>query len=387
MDIVSGWTDHLAATRASNTSSTITGSSGKNKTDLFLTAGGRTISGWKSIRVTRGIERCPNDFDISMTEHYPPGDSEDVVVQPGDACQVRLGDDLVITGYVNRVHPTITPTSHTIRVAGRGKCQDLVDCAAVWPNGQISGSSVLGISRKLAKPYSISVTSDIAEEVALKPIPQVNLINSETSWDIIERICRFRRLLPYELPDGNLFLTRISSKSMASGFIQGQNVQRASVEYGDDHLFSEYMVYLMSTAMLGEVHDPITIIAVEKDPLVARFRKMGIIAEGGGQAGLDVAKQRASWERSRRRSRASQLHITTDSWRDSAGTLWTPNKLVDVYLPSLHTPSAPVAKWTIGEVTYNFNENGTTADLVLMPPEAFLPQPIMLQSYLPDTGM
>ncbi len=173
---------------------------------------------------------------------------------------------------------------------------------------------------------------------------------------------------------------------MASGFAEGENVHSASIEFSDDRLYSEYQVHLMSTASLSEMGPP-SIIATEKDPFVGRFRRMGIIAEGGGMAGIDVAKQRASWERSRRRGRAMQLHLTTDSWRDSTGELWTPNKLVPVYLPSLHVPSAPVAQWIIGEVTYRLDENGTTADLVLMPPDAFLPQPIMLQAYLPDDGM
>ncbi len=128
--------------------------------DLTLTIGGRSISGWDSIRVTRGIERCPSDFDLSLTERFP-GEASALVVQPGDACAVSIGGDLVVTGYVDQFHPSITPTSHMIRVSGRGKCQDLVDCSAEWPNGQISGSSALQIAQNLAKPYGISVSATV----------------------------------------------------------------------------------------------------------------------------------------------------------------------------------------------------------------------------------
>jgi hypothetical protein len=63
----------------------------------------------------------------------------------------------VITGYVDRVIGTLDARQHSVTVTGRSKCQDLVDCSAEWPGGQIVGSSVLEIARKLAEPYGISV--------------------------------------------------------------------------------------------------------------------------------------------------------------------------------------------------------------------------------------
>lgn len=39
--------------------------------ELTLSIGGRQLSGWTSTRVTHGIEHCPSDFEISMTERYP----------------------------------------------------------------------------------------------------------------------------------------------------------------------------------------------------------------------------------------------------------------------------------------------------------------------------
>ncbi|WP_410819059.1 phage baseplate assembly protein, partial [Paraburkholderia sp.] len=50
--------------------------------DLTLVAGGRQLSGWTRVRVSRGVERCPSDFQIEMTEKYP-GDAFDITVQPG----------------------------------------------------------------------------------------------------------------------------------------------------------------------------------------------------------------------------------------------------------------------------------------------------------------
>src|SRR5262245_13445248 len=103
--------------------------------ELTLKVNGTTIAGWTTVRVTRGIERMPADFDISLTERFIDGST--VVAQPGDKCEVFLGSDRVITGYINRFVSTITANAHTLRIYGRSKSQDLVDCSAEWPSGQI----------------------------------------------------------------------------------------------------------------------------------------------------------------------------------------------------------------------------------------------------------
>lgn len=356
--------------------------------DLTLTVGGRKMSGWTSIRVTRGIERCPSDFEITMTELYP-NEVSAFIIQPGDSCTVKLGDDLVITGYVDRFSPSFSAGQHAIRVMGRSKCADLVDCAAEWPNGQISGSNVLEIARKLAEPYGkfsdgrqaipLTVGSNVTD---LGPIiKQFNLILGETPFAIIERLCRYAALLVYDLPDGNLFLTRVATVAAASGFQEGINVQSASMDYCSDQMYSVYEAFIQNLDTFSDAGDDGNLLAIVEDPNMARHRKMVIIAENGDSEFV-VTKKRALWESNRRFGRSLRLHVTTDGWRDSSGALYAPNTLVPLSLRSLKLVDAT---WLISEVTYNRDgQNGTTCDLVIMPPEAFDIQPILLYKVLAD---
>ncbi len=97
------------------------------------------------------------------------------------------------------------------------------------------------------------------------------------------------------------------------------------------------------------------------------------IPEGTTAADNDaVAVQRANWECARRLGRSQAAAITGDSWRDSKGTLWTPN-----WLAPIEAPAADItgAQWVIGTVTYRKDMSGTHADLVLMPQDAFEPDP------------
>jgi prophage tail gpP-like protein len=77
------------------------------KTDdtVSLTVNGKVISGWDTVRVTRGIERFPSDFDIGLMDYYP-GSEEKQIVQDGYSCIVKFGSDLVITGYVDDWSPS-----------------------------------------------------------------------------------------------------------------------------------------------------------------------------------------------------------------------------------------------------------------------------------------
>lgn len=346
-------------------------SDGNVAADLTLVAGGRNLSGWTKVRVTRGIERLPGDFDIEMTE-LSPFDPDHVTVRPGDPCQILLGADLVITGYVDRVRPAIGHQRHSIQVTGRGKCQDLVDCAAIWPGGQISGTSVLDIAQKLAAPYGVTVSSDVT---GVPPIPQVNLMLGETPFEIIERNARYCALLAYDQPDGNLVLTRVGSEYAGSGLVEGINIQEGSTLFSMDQRFSEYVAFMQGVETLQDLGGGGNQVLTVKDPNVPRLRRRILVAEtvGGPIDWKDFLNLRAQWEAARRAGRSLTVNIATDSWRDGQGALWTPNTLVPVSSPSLKLRAD--TDLLLGQVTYTFSEQGTRADLVLMPPGAFSPQP------------
>ncbi|HWF01547.1 MAG TPA: hypothetical protein VG248_17225 [Caulobacteraceae bacterium] len=343
--------------------------------ELTLVVGDSQISGWTDVRVTRRIEACPNDFEIAFTERFP-GEASELLVQAGQACVVQIGPDAVVTGYLDRYTRGYSATDHTVSISGRGKTQDLVDCSAEYPTGQISGQ-LLAIAQALAQPYGISVS---ASGGAGAQIPQFNLTLGETAYDIIERICRSAGLLPYEDVDGNLVLANTSSDQAACGFQEGVNVQAAHVMAAMDQRYSEVDAFLLSMDVLGDTGQGGNLCSSAPDPNVPRHRKLYIIAEAGG-GGIDIAQKRATWEVARRSGRGLQATITTDSWRDSAGTLWTPNTQAPIDLPGLKLTGVT---WTIGEVTYRRGAAGTTCELTLMDPSAFQPEPILLLPTLND---
>ncbi len=340
--------------------------------ELLLKTGGRTITGWQDIVVTRGIEHLPSGFDISLMDRYPPTRYEQWV-NPGDPCEVWLGDDRVLTGYVDRWCPSVTPWRHGIRVSGRSKCADLVDCSAWWEGNVISQADALQIAQRLARPYGITVTSDVTDLVT---IPQFVLNWGESPQEVIDRITRFSALLYYDLPDGSLYMTRTGTVRAASGIAQGVNVQRANYESSCDGRFSDYTGISMSVTPLNEMsgagYAPVTL-ATARDPEADTMRYRNHVTLLESTMWTPVLAQRCiDWEMNRRYGRSKVVRATVDNWRDSAGNLWEPNTLAPVSLPVFGLEDE---EWLIAEVAFRRSQEGTTADLTLMPPEAFVVQP------------
>jgi prophage tail gpP-like protein len=341
--------------------------------DVTIVVGGKALKGWTSVRITRGIERCPSDFQVGMTERYP-GEVDQMLVLPGQPCEVRIGSDTVITGYVDRVVPTITAKGHSVVLVGRGKCCDLVDCSAEWPSGQFIQGTVLEIAQALAKPFGIKVSGDVGNAT----VPRFNLNYSETPFEIIERLCRISQLLAYETPDGNLVLARTNTQRAGSGFDETFNVQEATASWGADQRFSVYRAVRFNFDFLPDLRATTKSDAFQlgeyTDAGVQRYRPRYIVAEVASGMGIDNAIDRAQWEACRRYGRSAMVHVVTDSWRDSNAQLYAPNTLALLNIPSLKLDNK---SWTISEVTYRMDANGTACDVTLMPPDAFLVQPTL----------
>ncbi|AHE72797.1 phage baseplate assembly protein [Enterobacter ludwigii] len=346
--------------------------------ELTLEVSGREISGWDQVRVTRSTEHLPSDFSLSLMDYYP-GSGEKQLVTPGEACVVRLGNDPVVTGYIDRWSSAIGPSRHEVHASGRGKCQDLVDCSAIWPNNVIENATPLQIAQKLAAPYGIRVGTDVTD---LQNVPQFSLNWGESSQEVIDRMMRWAALLYYDLPDGSLFLTRVSTRKAASGVAVGQNIQAAWYDSSCDGRYSDYTGISMPTTAVTEIspgdgYASVTL-ATAADPEMAamRYRNLVTLIESTLNT-YGAAQQYINWEMNRRFGRSRVLHVTVDSWRDTDGKLWEPNTLIPVTAPQLNLDNDA---WLLGEITFQKDERGTTAEMVLMPPQAFMVEPYQFYS-------
>ena len=148
-----------------------------------------------------------------------------------------------------------------------------------------------------------------------------------------------------------------------------------------DGRYSSVFCWMQSVDTFSDLGEGGNLIAEVNDPNVPRHRRLYVIAEAG-DTDYEVAKRRAVWEVSRRYGRSAQLKLTTDSWRDASGALWEPNTLVPLFLPALKVSNV---SWLISEVSFKRDAyDGTTAEITIMPPEAFEPKPVVLMPMFSD---
>ncbi len=340
--------------------------------ELVLEVGGNRLSGWQSVEATLRAEGFPNSFEISLTSKNP-ATSNATVARAGQACSVSLGNDKVITGYIDRDIPSASDGTHIITIVGRGMTQDLVDCSAEWPSDTLQGNA-LEIATKLALPYGINVKlADGAS--AGDPVPPICINYTDTGAQMIQRVAQSAGLLVYEDGTGALVLATLGTKQAASGVVYGQNVQAFSVENSADQRYSEIVCCSQSLDALSDLAGS-DFFDTETDPNVSRPRRMNMVIEQVAENPQAFTIKKAKWEIARRAGRSTVVTATVDSWRDSAGALWMPNTLVPVDVPGLRLDDKMLC---ISQVTFRrSDEEGTTAVLVMMPRFAFLPEPISL---------
>ena len=342
-------------------------------TELTLVVNGSEISGWEDIEVTLRAEGFPNSFAIGLSSRAPITSAE-VVAKAGDGCTVLLGDDVVITGYIDRDVPGGTAETHALQLVGRGKTQDLVDCSGEWGSGAMTNVTVLDVATKLASKYAITVKlADGAS--AGDPIDQIAGTYGETGAEQIQRLARNAGLMAYEDAQGVLVLAIAGTKKAASGIVYGRNVQSWSVENSIDGRYSDITCLQQAQDTTIELGDAGEFVFNVPDPTMPRHRLIYLIMEQAADP-EDFTRKKAKWEMARRIGRSVAVRATIDSWRDSAGKLWQPNSLIPVDVPGLRLADKTLC---LSEVTFRRNsESGTTAELFLMPPAAFTPEPISL---------
>jgi prophage tail gpP-like protein len=336
--------------------------------ECTLTVGGLAHHGWTRSEVQAGIEQMAGGFVLQMASTYP-GDKAPIELREGLPCEVKLGDDLVITGYIDDLETDDTDTTTSVRLAGRDKTADLVDCSAIHKTGQWRGVRLVQIVTDLAKPFGIAVvvapgtdTGEVFKRFALE--------EGETAFSAIDRACRLRGVLATSTPEGQVLLTTASTVHSGVHLIEGVNMKLFNSRHswkerhsqiiikgqvaGDDQEYGESAAHLKAEA---------------KDAEIDRYRPLIVMAEHGTTN--KALGERATWEVKVRMGRGKRGGCTVVGWRTGKdgqeGPIWRPNTLVRVTSPRMRMDMDVL----IVSCNYQNTEQGRMTELTFARPEAF----------------
>ncbi|WP_251976711.1 phage baseplate assembly protein [Salinicola avicenniae] len=335
--------------------------------ELELTVNGGIYGGWESVEISRSVETVAGGFRIGVTDRWQ-GQAQPWPIRRGDACRLAINGAVVIEGYVDKVSPALAGDRRVLTITGRDRTADLVDCSAVHSPGEWAGIGLLRLAQLLCQPFGIDVASDVSLGA---PFAKFAIQPGETVWEALERACRLRAVLATADGAGGVRLTRAGAGRSADDLRQGENLLAASADLDMTRRFSQYLIDAQTTGSdyaSGETVAEVR--GVATDAGVPRYRPLLVMAEGTADNG--VARQRAEWEATVRAARGDSVTATVQGWTQRDGSLWLPNQRVRIVAPWLRVSG----EMLIAGVTYRKrNDEGTTAELQLMRPDALTPEP------------
>lgn len=334
----------------------------------LLKIGGQVYGGWTRLEVQRSLEQIAGGFVLQLTSRYPGVDAP-VLLREGLPCEVYLGNDLVISGYVDDFETDDTATSSSVRLSGRDKTGDLVDCSAIYKSGQWRNVRLEQMVQDICEPFKIKVTmqtglgtGDVFKRFALE--------EGEKAFDAIDRACRLRAVLATSTPQGHLLLTVASQAHSGVVLKEGLNM----LKFNSKHSWRErHSLVTLKGQVPGDDQEngaqAAHLKAAAVDAEINRYRPLVVVAEHG--TGSKSLAERAAWEVQVRMGRGKRGGCTVVGWRTGQdgqeGDLWQPNTLVQVSSPRMHV-DLPLL---IVACSYQLTEQGRVTDLTFARPEAF----------------
>lgn len=325
---------------------------------------GQEYGGWLGIEVTKSIESLAGSFSLALTDRWA-GSSQAMSIVPGAKCRVTIDGSSVIDGYVDTVEASIEAENHTLRVGGRDKAGDLIDCAATSGTGEWKNLKLEELVAKLIEPFGLSVKTEVDTG---ERIPKFNVEQGMTVFEAIQKICALRGCLALSDRNGQIIITRAGTEQASTDLVYGQNLFDGSATYDFTERFSQYICKGQRRADdKTDAKTAATAKGTVHDENVKRYRPMLVIADG--QADKKKTETRARWEAAVRRGKSRVYEVTVQGWWDSNGLLWEINQLVTLKA----APLGVNAKLLIAEVSFVFDDIGERTRLKLVPPETYTP--------------
>lgn len=371
-------------------------SPGASSPGASLTVGGRVFRRWTSLRITRDLKDICGAFELELYDaarEEAAGNAaapvpEAELIAPGLACTLALDGEVVLKGWIDEVASAWQADSRTVRVSGRDKCGDLVDCSP-FPDGpaELRNIGLFDLAKRVCEPFGITVR---AETDLGEPFPLIACYPHESALSLLEKQARQRAVLVVSDGVGGLVFTRAGTSRAAAPLRIGELIQQASLNNSWRARFSRIVVKGQSdqswqggSAPLGHASGPATTPPASPgagaaqaphivmqgsatDPEITRFRPSVRMART--QSGASTLQVQAEWAVRVARGQGFRYEATVLGWRAGDDhALWRPNTLAAVW-----DPFAPLdEEMIIARVVYEASGSGRTTRLSLEGKSAF----------------
>ena len=365
---------------------------------VSITVDDEIYDGWKSVKIASGIDQICRAFILSITDNFPGNLSNFRRLQPGQAVVLKIGKDVVCTGYITSTPVRYDAKTITVEVQGKSKTVDLVDCCSPWAAiafGSSAGSSsdswkdvdpeknkfpkvqtakeiktswhnqpTEKIIADLCRPYGISVIckSDIGSKHT-----NFTVNPGEKVYESINRLLTKDNLIVTDDAYGNLVIDEVPNNSEAEGTLEsGKNILSGKADFDATNIYSTYAVlgqHKGSDLAFGKHISQDKGISV--DDSIPRYRLL--VIKDTGQSSQKISEDRAAYEKNFRRAVFRSTTFFVQGWRNNKGHLWEPNQLARIKDNILGISQT----FLIRGIVQTLNEGGTKTEIQCLPKEGY----------------
>ena len=330
--------------------------------EITISIGGQEFTGWETLDITRSMEVMSGTFNISSTDLDQPWLMGNL--RAGTDVEIQVDGVPILIGYVDKARPRYSARGREVSISGRDRIADLLDCAATVDGPfEYKNQTLEDVIKAILKPYSIplTVSADSGkkfERIAINP--------GETAFEFIERLCRYRAILPISDGIGGLHLVKPGDQDSGVSLIYGENILEGAGEMDYRDLYSLYVFKSQGEASdLTTAEESATPEGRATDDKVGRYRPFVDVAEAQGFN--QTLAERAEWQKRINRARATTITYDVQGVYAAEGQFWLPNTLVDVQDPELAVNRTLLLK----TVSISRDVRGTISRLDMTLPEAF----------------
>lgn len=359
---------------------------------MTLVVDGNSFTNFKKLEVSRSLDNVSGMFSFEATTdketNWP--------IEIGQKAAVFIGDQAVLTGFVERIDVSHSVNEHSISIAGRDVTADILDSIAQKKDIQ-GGTELVTIARETlaAGNIPIEVKTDPAG-LEIRPFTDQEIEAAETGEKIVTflaKYCQKRQVFQGTDGEGALVFARAGQRTSMARLLHVRgggenNIKTGAVSFDHSSRFNTYRVTaqqnpiaaIISAAAEGAEaigiptnFDIANQSAVVTDPDIRASRFWEGNLESSGT--VEECRARASWEANINRARSARYKGTVQGFhQDLQKTrLWKVNELVEVTDEFCNIDG----RLLIVAVTYSLStEGGSVTELICQAEDSYTPEPL-----------
>ena len=338
-------------------------SSLQNQSRITLQVGPEKLSGFQGLRVERAIDSASDAFSFSLPWNPTPKNIERFRPFNPQIVRVRVDDELLLTGYVEKSDFTTQATQKMLNIQGRSASGTLLDWSA-GPPFQFQDLTFNQFNTQLYQNFDPTANAGVAFATPdTAPIAEISIDVGKKMYEIFAKIASGHGLWGIPTATGRLEYKKISSYMAAVAQLEeGMGpVRSVTTTHDITKRFQRYMV-------IGAYEGDPEAEAEVRDPEVFGLAKRGRLITELSQQTTDI-DEAAKFSRSKSLIDSYSANLEVEGWRYN-GELWQPGTIISLKAPGAYILNS--ARLMIRRVTFQIDEaGGQVTGLELTVPEAF----------------